>query len=202
MQTVTTLASPSVAKRAVAVGLASLAAVGLAGAAPARADHANGIACSYADTQPQPATSTVASNYVQLRSAILCLVNEMRRRNGRVALVRNSLLEGPAQSLATDMVRRRYCSHTTPEGVGITQRYSQYRSGFGTWGLGENLTTGSDSGGYSTPRAAVNRWMHSDPHRANILNASFRDSGVGVMDGMCNSSLAGGTYVQGFGYRR
>jgi uncharacterized protein YkwD len=71
----------------------------------------------------------------------------------------------------------RYFSHTSPvygtpfqmtKSFGIT-----YRS------AGENIAHGQTS-----PQAVVNAWMNSSGHRANILNASFTQIGVGyVADG-------------------
>lgn len=44
---------------------------------------------------------------------------------------------------------------------------------------GENIAQG-----YRTPQAVVTGWMNSSGHRANILNASFTQIGVGyVADG-------------------
>jgi uncharacterized protein YkwD len=43
--------------------------------------------------------------------------------------------------------------------------------------VGENIAWGADSGG--TPKAIVKSWMHSPPHRANILSPQFRQLGVG-----------------------
>ncbi len=41
-------------------------------------------------------------------------------------------------------------------------------------GLGENI-----AGGQSTPSAAISAWMGSSDHRANMLNAGFREAGGG-----------------------
>ena len=44
---------------------------------------------------------------------------------------------------------------------------------------GENIAIG-----YATPEAVVNAWMNSPGHRANILNPSYTQLGVGyVADG-------------------
>lgn len=40
--------------------------------------------------------------------------------------------------------------------------------------LDENITAGSD-----TPEGVVDQWMHSEGHRANILNPEFKELGVG-----------------------
>ena len=44
---------------------------------------------------------------------------------------------------------------------------------------GENIAMG-----YSTPEAVVDAWMNSEGHRANILNSSYKEIGVGyIADG-------------------
>jgi uncharacterized protein YkwD len=44
--------------------------------------------------------------------------------------------------------------------------------------VGENLAWGSH--GYSRPSVIMRMWMNSPGHRANILNGSFREIGVGL----------------------
>ena len=41
---------------------------------------------------------------------------------------------------------------------------------------GENIARGQ-----KTPEAVVNAWMNSSGHRANILNASYTEIGVGYV---------------------
>ena len=55
-----------------------------------------------------------------------------------------------------------------------------------------------------TPKAIVRSWMHSPPHRANILNPQFRHLGVGFARG-CPERQAAATaasYTTDFGMRR
>ena len=55
----------------------------------------------------------------------------------------------------------------------------------------------------STPRAALHFWMHSDTHRATILNPQLQETGIGVAVGSADPSHASitpaATYVQTFG---
>ncbi|WP_368861486.1 CAP domain-containing protein [Streptomyces griseorubiginosus] len=44
--------------------------------------------------------------------------------------------------------------------------------------VGENIAQGQQ-----TPQAVMDTWMNSDGHRANILDCSFKDIGVGVHTG-------------------
>ena len=47
------------------------------------------------------------------------------------------------------------------------------------WTLGENLAWGT--GSLSTPRGAVEAWMNSPGHRANLLKRRYRDVGIGIV---------------------
>ena len=105
---------------------------------------------------------------------VIRLVNEIRAENGLPALTYNWELSRVARYKSQDMKDNRYFSHTSPvygspfrmmKGFGITYRTA-----------GENIARG-----YATPQAVVNGWMNSSGHRANILNASFTQIGVGYV---------------------
>lgn len=66
--------------------------------------------------------------------------------------------------------------------------------------VGENIAWGSYAD--ATPAAIVAAWMASPPHRANILDGSFRDTGIGVSAHLPSSFAAGATggiYTEDFG---
>jgi uncharacterized protein YkwD len=100
------------------------------------------------------------------------------------------------------MVKDDFFEHTTPEGVTMVDRIlrAKYVREDQGWALGENLAWGT--GSYGTPRGAVEAWMDSPGHRANILKRSFRDMGVGVVLGVPVSDAAGATYTVDFGVKR
>ena len=55
-------------------------------------------------------------------------------------------------------------------------------------------TAGENIAGNSSNSKAVEAWMNSEGHKANILNSSFNYTGVGVISG----SKYGKIYVQMF----
>jgi uncharacterized protein YkwD len=74
-------------------------------------------------------------------------------------------------------------------------------NGLSFWSVGENIAWGGDSRG--TPKSIVKSWMHSPPHRANILNPQFRALGVGFARGRPGGKREGaGMYTTDFGMRR
>ena len=75
-------------------------------------------------------------------------------------------------------------------------------------GLGEmglpmtGLLVAAGSGNEGSPWQIFVAWMHSPPHRANILDPSFRDAGVGVARGFpLGAAGAAATYTVDFGAR-
>ncbi len=110
-------------------------------------------------------------------SEVVRLVNEARAENGLASLTENWELSRVARYKSQDMKDNRYFSHTSPTyGSPFTMMKNfgiSYRS------AGENIAMGQ-----RTPEVVVNAWMNSSGHRANILNASFTEIGVGyVADG-------------------
>ena len=74
------------------------------------------------------------------------------------------------------MARQGFLSHVTPEGLGLRDRIRAV--GIGKYVmLGENIAYNQ---GYDDPGAfAVERWMLSFKHRANILSPEFRAMAIG-----------------------
>jgi uncharacterized protein YkwD len=141
-------------------------------------------------------------NLARIRTAILCLHNEIRAQHDLPALRENKRLRKAALGHSKDMVRDGFFEHTTPEGVTMVDRIlrAKYVREDEGWALGENLAWGTGSLG--TPRGAVNAWLDSPGHRANILKKAYRELGVGVVVGVPVSDAAGATYTVDFGVRR
>jgi uncharacterized protein YkwD len=152
--------------------------------------------CADADLE---ATS---ENLGRIRAAILCLHNQIRAEHDLPALRENKRLRKAALGHSRDMVADRFFEHTTPEGVTMVDRIlnARYVREDEGWALGENLAWGTGSLG--TPRGAVQAWMDSPGHRANILKKAYRELGVGVVVGVPVSDAAGATYTVDFGVRR
>lgn len=129
-------------------------------------------------------------------SAVLCLVNRERDAENLPALREHARLRAAARRFSREMVARRFFDHVSPSGSTLTSRAQG--AGYGARSLGENIGWGS--GGLATPAAIVRAWMNSPPHRAVILNGSYRDAGVGVASGSPLGG-AGATFVLDVGTR-
>lgn len=146
-----------------------------------------------------------AANIAAVRSAVFCLVNRERARHGEAPLRPNLRLRRAAQEHSQSMLLDGYFEHAGPDGATPLARmravgYISARTR--SYEVGENIAWGSLW--LSTPRAIVAAWMASPGHRANILDARFRDAAIGVVPTL-PASLAhgqqGAIYTQDFGER-
>ena len=155
-------------------------------------------AASCADTHLIP----TRVNSDRIEAATLCLVNVQRARHGERALRPNADLNRSAAAHSEDMVARNYFDHTSPAGETLLDRIkaSTYLPPRAGYVVGENIALGTMQ--LATPGAIVASWMKSPGHRANILNADFRDSGIGVVaraPRRYSQGQPGATYTEQFG---
>ncbi|MDE7055482.1 MAG: SafA/ExsA family spore coat assembly protein [Oscillospiraceae bacterium] len=116
-----------------------------------------------------PQISTSVQNFEE---EVARLVNEQRAKNGLSPLTLNWELSRAARYKSEDMARNRYFSHTSPT---YGTPFEMIRSfGLSYRSAGENIAYGQ-----RTPAAVMDAWMNSSGHRANILNASYTQIGVG-----------------------
>ena len=103
--------------------------------------------------------------------------NAVRQENGLASLAWDSELCRMARIHSEKMVRLGFFSHETPDGLRLKDRARA--AGIAHFQmLGENI---AHNQGLDDPGAfAVESWMLSPGHRANILNAKFQQSAVGV----------------------
>ena len=116
----------------------------------------------------------ISQSVLSYESEVIRLVNEVRRENGLKALTANWELSRVARYKSQDMLNKGYFSHTSPTYGTPFQMIKAFGLSFRT--AGENIAMG-----YPTPQAVVNGWMNSSGHRANILNASYTQIGVGYV---------------------
>ncbi|MFI9310830.1 CAP domain-containing protein [Streptomyces triculaminicus] len=119
---------------------------------------------------------------------VLALTNAERAAAGLPPLAADPRLAAAARDHSTDMVRRDFYSHTTPEG---REPWDRARAaGAAHRAIGENIACGQ-----RTPAEVVRGWMNSPGHRANILTPGFSHLGVGYAPG----GRAGTYWTQLFG---
>lgn len=114
--------------------------------------------------------------YSAYASEVLRLVNIERAKVGAAPLVLDEALCNAANMRAIEMDYSGKFSHTRPDGSDCFTVFSFCNISFYT--CGENIAAG-----YVTPADVVDGWMHSEGHKANILNASYTKMGLGYSTG-------------------
>ena len=114
------------------------------------------------------------SSVASYEHEVVRLVNEIRQQNGLKPLIENWELSRVARYKSQDMLDNRYFSHTSPTYGSPFQMIKAFGLSYRT--AGENIAKG-----YASPQAVVNGWMNSSGHRANILNVSYTQIGIGYV---------------------
>jgi len=109
---------------------------------------------------------------------IISETNIERIQDNKKVLKENSILNVTAYIKAKDMLDRQYFEHTSPDGKGVSDLANS--AGYSYITVGENLALGN----FATSADIVTAWMNSPGHRANILNDSYTEIGVGVVSGV------------------
>ena len=114
------------------------------------------------------------SSVTAYEAEVIRLVNAERAKQGLKALTANWELSRVARYKSQDMADNRYFAHNSPIYGTPFQMIRNFGISFRT--AGENIADGQ-----RPPQAVVNAWMNSSGHRANILNASYTQIGVGYV---------------------
>ncbi|MFE9560004.1 CAP domain-containing protein [Streptomyces sp. NPDC006487] len=117
---------------------------------------------------------------------VVRLVNVERAAAGCPALKTDPVLTKAAQSYSDSMAATGNFSHTGSDGSQPKDRVEA--AGYSWSQTGENIAMGQRDAA-----AVMDSWMNSPGHRANILNCSFTEIGVGINSG------GGPWWTQSFG---
>ena len=153
----------------------------------------NYIKLVYSQNSNNSSSSNNSSNNSQTTSSLTSdelevfnLINQKRTAAGLSKLKIDDEVQNVARIKARDMVDNNYFSHTSPTYGSPFNMLKSFMVSYKT--AGENIA------GNSSNSKAVEAWMNSEGHKANILNSSFNYTGVGVING----SKDGKIYVQMF----
>lgn len=123
---------------------------------------------------PAPAPTPAAGLNADERQ-IVDAVNAERARAGLRPLQVDMRLVATARQKSQDMITNRYFAHQSPV---LGSPFDQMRrAGISFRIAGENIA------GNNSAASAMQAWMGSPGHRANILNPSFTHIGVGTVTG-------------------
>jgi uncharacterized protein YkwD len=115
-----------------------------------------------------------------LEVSVLAEINAVRARHGRAPLRMAPALTAAATSHSRAMATRGFFKHESADGSDFGRRLKRfYRpSGYRRWRIGENILWSSPE---VDAQRAVQMWMDSPPHRANLLSRDWREIGLSAV---------------------
>jgi uncharacterized protein YkwD len=123
---------------------------------------------------PTPTPAPPPVNIADMEKKVFELTNEERSKNNVAPLAWDESISAVARAHSIDMNARNFFDHVNPEGLHPSHRMKIGGVIFNAWG--ENIV------GTQTPELMVEWWMHSPPHRKNILDPNFKRIGVGISE--------------------
>ena len=115
-----------------------------------------------------------------LEAGVLAQLNQIRTQHGLVPLKLNAALSAAAAQHSREMGADGYFEHASVNGSAFWKRIGRWypSNGYDYWSVGENLLWSSPG---VDPSEAMQLWMNSPEHRANILTARWRQIGVSAL---------------------
>jgi uncharacterized protein YkwD len=166
---------------------------------PARPGAAPGACGSAGAERPLGSLSSY-----ELRTAMICLINDYRASRGLHTLVQRRRLFRAARYHNADMQRHIHrLTHNSSNGESPTQRIRRfgYMSGANYWRVGEVI--GERWGAGASARAVFNDWAGSRIHGPILRKARWRDFGVAGRHGTAeNANANGALFTVDFGRRK
>jgi uncharacterized protein YkwD len=124
-----------------------------------------------------------------LESGVLSDLNKIRAQHGLQPVKISARLTASAAQHSKEMGADGYFEHSSHDGTVFWKRINRWygQNGYGYWSVGENLLWSSPD---VDPAGAMQLWMNSPEHRANILTARWREIGISAV----HVPAAPGTY--------
>ena len=135
-----------------------------------------------------PPSPEKVSGLTEQETEIMGLVNQRRARGGLPPLKFSARLAVIARGHSYDMAMRHYLAHNSLDGFAPADRISG--AGIGYRAVGENIYMDDVADSAGVPGRAMNGWLKSPEHLANIISGKFTETGVGIAQ-----SADGAVYV-------
>jgi|SRR5215208_903393 len=119
-----------------------------------------------------PAPATAAGRHDRVERSVIRHINAVRHANGLASVRPWRALRRAAEEHSRDMARADFFDHPSSDGTPFDVRVRRY---VGSRPIGETLA--ALSGGGQAARV-VQMWMDSPPHRAILLEGTFRRIGL------------------------
>ena len=129
------------------------------------------------------AHSSKAGNRVvlsSLESGVLSQLNKIRLQHGLQPVKISARLTASATQHSREMGADGYFAHNSHDGTAFWKRIGRWygSNGYGFWSVGENLLWSSPQ---VDPVDALQLWMDSPEHRANILTPRWQEIGISAV---------------------
>jgi uncharacterized protein YkwD len=136
-----------------------------------------------------PAATGGTQQMATLETGVLQQLNAIRTQYGLTPLKLSASLSAAAGSHSQEMGADGYFQHTSHDGTSFWKRIGRWypSGGYGYWTVGENLLWSSPD---VDAARALDMWMHSPEHKANILAPRWREIGISAV----HLTTAPGTY--------
>jgi uncharacterized protein YkwD len=136
--------------------------------------------CAFLAPAAIPASNAPKLALTSLESGVLQQLNAIRVKHGLRPLRLNVKLTEAATQHSEEMGADGYFEHASHNGTAFWKRINRWygSNGFGYWSVGENLLWSSPQ---VDPAGAMQLWMNSPEHRANILAPRWREIGVSAV---------------------
>lgn len=142
-----------------------------------------------ADITPVPPQNEHDPDLVALETLMFGLLNSARQQHlprwlGNPNLQWHVELAAVARGHAADMLKRQYVNHTSPEGIKVARRITQY--GVSYMACGENIgvvygdAAHGETAVYAIHNAYMNQPRRLTNHRGNLLNPIWTHVGIGA----------------------
>lgn len=115
-----------------------------------------------------------------LESGVLGELNRIRAQHGLQPVRISARLTAASKQHSREMGAAGYFEHSSHDGTAFWKRINHWygSSGYGYWSVGENLLWSSPD---VDPAGALQLWMNSPEHRANILAPRWREIGISAV---------------------
>ena len=130
----------------------------------------------------------------ELEVQVLARINDVRREQGVRELRVNPLLADAAIQHSLSMAEHGLFQHASADGSPWWKRdMAVYPKGkYRFWSVGENMAYASPG---MTARQAIELWLASPRHRANLLSPAWREVGLGAVRAVPGSGVYEGLNV-------
>jgi uncharacterized protein YkwD len=140
------------------------------------------------------ATTRSETSLPTLNHQVLAAVNAFRAAHGLARLRESAALDRSARQHSLEMGKDGYFAHPSANGTAFWKRIQHFyvARNYSYWSVGENLLWSSPS---VSAAGAMNLWIASPEHLANLLTPRWRELGVSAVSVLHAPGVFGGRRV-------